>query len=305
MAISHDVAAKIWAASGKDLTAMLAEADTSMPKGFALKASANIAKKSIISEPFNSPNVLAVLEGSDPKLKHEYVVLSAHLDHIGVSKTAKGDDKINNGALDNASGVAVMLEVARKYIEEGVRPRRSLMFAAVTAEERGLLGADYFASHPTVDKKAMVANVNLDMPVLLYDFTDVVAFGASHSSLGPITETAVNKVGIALGADPIPSEAIFVRSDHYPFVKQGVPAVMLATGFGPTTDGLDGGEIFMEFLHKTYHSPKDDILQVIDYNAASKFALINWLIISEIANGDKKPAWNEGDFFGDLYGSDR
>ena len=267
----------------------------------ALASEAGMKRESILSETFHSPNVIGVLEGSDPKLKDEYVVISAHLDHIGVSKRAKGDDKINNGALDNAAGVSVMLEVARAYARSGVKPRRSIMFAAVVAEEKGLLGAEYFAHFPTVEKSSMVANVNLDMPILLYDFTDVVAFGADRSSLGPITASAVSKIGVSMGPDPMPTEGIFTRSDHYRFVQQGIPSVFLVTGWGKDTEGKDGGKIFMEFLGKTYHSPQDEIDQEIDYQAGAKFAYVNWLITSAIANDNKRPTWNEGDFFGDTF----
>lgn len=258
-------------------------------------------RESILSETFYSPNVVAVLEGSDPDLKDEYVVISAHLDHIGVSEHAKGDDKINNGALDNAAGVSVMLEVARAYVSATEKPRRSILFAAVAAEEKGLLGAGYFTEYPTVKQKAMVANVNLDMPILLYDFTDVVAFGADRSSLGPVTAEAVAKIGVTMSPDPMPQEGIFTRSDHYRFVQKGIPSVFLVTGWGEDTTGKNGGEIFMDFLGKTYHSPADEIDQDIDYDAGAKFAYVNWLITSAIANDDKRPSWNEGDFFGNTF----
>lgn len=268
---------------------------------FELPATVDMKRESVMSETFYSPNVLAVLEGSDPKLKNEYVVISAHLDHIGVTERAKGDDKINNGALDNAAGVSVMLEVARAYMSAPTKPKRSILFAAVAAEEKGLLGAEYFAHFPTVEKSSMIANVNLDMPILLYDFTDVVAFGADRSSLGQITAEAVGKIGVSLSPDPMPQEGIFTRSDHYRFVQQGIPSVFLVTGWGKDTNGKDGGKIFMDFLGKTYHSPHDEIDQDIDYNAGAKFAYVNWLITSAIANDDKRPTWNEGDFFGNTF----
>jgi len=281
--------------------AMAAVADGNFAS-VALETEVSMKRESILSDTFHSPNVIAVLEGSDPKLKDEYVVISAHLDHIGVSERAKGSDKINNGALDNAAGVAVMLEVARAYVQADKKPRRSIMFAAVAAEEKGLLGAEYFAHFPTVEKSAMVANVNLDMPILLYDFTDVVAFGAERSSLGGITAAAVGKIGVSLSPDPMPEEGIFTRSDHYRFVQQGIPSVFLVTGWGKDTNGKDGGKIFTEFLGKTYHSPQDEIDQDIDYGAGAKFAYVNWLITSAIANEKARPSWNEGDFFGDTFG---
>ena len=299
--INQDVARELFKGASKSFGDVLSEAKNGAPKGFALAASATMKRESILSDQFASPNVIAVLEGADPDLKDEYVVLSAHLDHIGVSENAKGKDKINNGALDNATGVSTLLEVARAYARSGEKPRRSILFAIVTGEEKGLLGAEFFAHFPTVEKSAMVANVNLDMPLLLYDFTDVVAFGAERSSLGPVTETALAKLDVSLSPDPIPEEGIFTRSDHYRFVQQGIPSVFLMTGWNKGVNGKDGGKIFQEFLSKTYHSPADDLGQGIDYDAAAKFAHANWLIASAIANTAARPSWNEGDFFGDAF----
>ncbi|NVJ96768.1 MAG: M20/M25/M40 family metallo-hydrolase [Alphaproteobacteria bacterium] len=301
-AISHEVAETLFEGAERSFVDVMTEAEEGAPKGFALKTSTSMKKVSKLSDPFYSPNVLGVLEGSDPALKDEYVVMTAHLDHVGVSDHAKGEDKINNGALDNASGVSVMMEVARAYVRAGIKPRRSILFAAVAAEEKGLLGAEYFAKFPTVEKSKMVANVNVDMPVLLYDFSDIVAFGADRSTLGPVTSEAVAKIGVTLSPDPMPEEGIFTRSDHYRFVQQGIPSVFLVTGWGPTADGEDGGAIFREFLGKTYHRPHDDLSQDIDYAAGAKFAYVNWLILNEVANATRRPSWNDGDFFGDTFG---
>jgi len=268
----------------------------------ALKSSVTMKRSSSLTEAIYSPNVLAVLEGSDPTLKAEYVVLSAHLDHIGISTRAKdGEDKINNGALDNATGISVMLEVARAYADTDTRPRRSILFAAVTAEEKGLLGAGYFAEYPTVEQSAMVADVNLDMPLLLYNFTDVVAFGAERSSLGPITREAIAKIGVTLSPDPMPQQNIFVRSDHYQFVKKGIPAVFLMTGWGKGVNGKDAAAIWGKFFQETYHKPSDQTDLDIDYEVGAKFAHVNWLITNAIANADERPTWNEGDFFGETF----
>jgi len=301
--VSNSSAKKMFAGAATSFSAAMEKVERGEYASIALATSVDMKRESILSETFYSPNVIGVLEGSDPKLKDEYVVISAHLDHIGVSERAKGDDKINNGALDNAAGISVMLEVARAYARADSKPRRSIMFAAVAAEEKGLLGAEYFAHFPTVETRSMVANVNLDMPILLYDFTDVVAFGAERSSLGPITSDAVSQIGVSLMPDPMPQEGIFTRSDHYRFVQQGIPSVFLVTGWGKDTKGLDGGKIFMEFLGKTYHSPQDEIDQDIDYQAGAKFAYVNWLITSAIANDNERPTWNEGDFFGDTFGT--
>lgn len=272
-----------------------AQAADGAPKGFALPVSVSLSGASK-HEDVTSPNVAALLEGSHEKLKKELVVLTAHLDHIGVRPVSKsGEDGVHNGALDNASGIATMLEAARE-LSIGKRPKRSVLFVAVTAEEKGLLGAEYFAKHPTAPGR-MAANVNLDMPILLYPFTDVIAFGAERSSLGPIVGAAAASMGVKLSPDPVPEQGLFTRSDHYAFVKQGVPSVFLFTGF---ENG--GKKAFEEFIAKDYHRPSDEIDLPIDYDAAARFASLNARIASAIASEKKPPAWKTGDFFGELYG---
>ena len=236
-----------------------------------------------------SPNVLAVLPGSDPALAGEHVLLMAHLDGLGTLDRA-GEDDIHNGAMDNSTGVATLIEVARAMTEGGARPKRSILFAAVTAEEDGLLGAQYLARNP-VEK--VVGVVNLDMPVLLYDFTDVIAFGAEHSTLGPIVARAGGRMGVRLTPDPLPQEGLFTRSDHYRFVQAGIPSVFLMTGFA------NGGEKkFTGFLHGAYHSPNDDLAQPFDWKAGAKFARLNYLIAREIADAPQAPRWYQDSFFG-------
>jgi Zn-dependent M28 family amino/carboxypeptidase len=247
-----------------------------------------------------SPNIVAMIPGSDPALRGEYVVLSGHLDHIGVNPAKAGDtaatDRINNGAMDNAAGVATLLEVARVMSEDLHRPRRSVLFVVTTAEEKGLLGADYFARHPTVPIKAIVGNVDLDMPLLTYPFTDVVAYGADHSSLGAITRQALAPMNVSLAPDPEPEQGIFTRSDHYMFVKQGVPAVFLSTGRS------NGGEpAWSSFFANNYHRPADDMNQAFDWRAGARFAEANWRITRAMADGAEPPRWLAGDPFGDIF----
>lgn len=266
-----------------------------MPHGFALKAPVRVERHSVV-ETIASPNVLGVIPGSDPLLAKEVVMITAHLDHDGVDPKAEGD-KVYNGAMDNAAGIATMLEVARAFAESKDRPKRTIVFAAVTAEEDGLLGSQYLAKHPLVPAGGRVAGVvNLDMPVLTYDFSDVIAFGGEHSTLGPIADRAVAKAGIRVSPDPMPEQGIFTRSDHYSFVVEGVPSIMLATGFAG-----EGREKFMGFLSKTYHRPNDDLTQPFNWQAGAKFARINYLIAREIADGAEAPRWYAGNFFGDTF----
>lgn len=266
------------------------------PKGFRLPYSAHLTSGATHRD-ISSPNVVAVLPGSDPLLKDEYVVFSAHLDHLGVD--AEGN--INSGAQDNAAGVAVMLETARLFVESGRPPRRSLMFVALTAEEKGLLGSDYFAQHPPVPARAMAANINLDMPMLLYPFKDIIAFGAEHSSLGKNAERAAARTGLTLSPDPMPEQVIFVRSDHYNFVRQGVPAIYVITGHQARDPEVDGAALQAQFLKERYHQPGDLADEQISYEAGVQFTQVNYLIAREVADGDERPSWNRGDFFGELF----
>ena len=262
------------------------------PKGFALKPTVRIQSGSNAVRTI-SPNVLGIIPGSDPALANEYVLLMAHLDGLGVHTDAEGEDKISNGAMDNSTGVATLLEVARAMQQSGNRPKRSILLAAVTAEEDGLLGAQYLARNPVVKGGKVVGVVNLDMPVLLYDFQDVIAFGAEHSTMGPIVQRAAARIGIKLSGDPLPHEGLFTRSDHYRFVQEGIPAVFLMTGFAN-----GGEEKFTNFLSSNYHKPTDDLNLPFDWKAGAKFAQINYLIASEIANAPEAPRWYSDSFFG-------
>jgi hypothetical protein len=267
------------------------------PRGFALVETVRVERPSATLERFTSSNVVAVLPGSDPGLADEYVAITAHLDHFGV-REGEGD-QTRNGALDNATGVATLIEVARQMVQSGQRPRRPLLLAAVTAEELGLLGAEYLARHPVVDGR-IVSLVNLDMPILTYDFQDVIAFGAEHSTMGPIVERAAARMDVRLTPDPLPQEGLFTRSDHYKFVREGVPSVFLMTGFAG-----EGRERFTHFLRTHYHTVDDDLDLPIDWQAGAKFAQLNYLIAREIADGREAPRWYSGSFFGDVFGGDQ
>ncbi len=245
--------------------------------------------------PMESSNVAGMIPGSDAALAPETIILSGHLDHIGVGVPIKGD-AIYNGAMDNAVGIASMIEVARRIMASPVKPKRSLLFLAVTAEEKGLVGADYFARNPTVARDKIIANVNLDMPVITYPIKDVIAFGADRSSIGAVTKAAAEKLGLVLSPDPAPEQAIFTRSDHYRFVQQGVPAVFLATG------KMDDGGNYDGFLANHYHKPSDQMDLPINWQSGLKFVALNEAITRALADAPARPLWNKGDFFGLLYG---
>ncbi len=295
--ISREMATRLFAAAGKNFAKIAARsAKPGTLRGFDLGSRLKLSDKMEWTD-FSSPEVIGMLPGSDPALKDQYVVLMGHLDHLGVKPNAKpGEDAIYNGALDNAAGVATMLEAAREFVASGKPPRRSVLFIANTGEEKGLRGADYFASHPTVPASSIVGLVDLDMPVLLYPFTDVIAFGAEHSTVARAVADAARSMGVSVSADPMPEEAIFVRSDHYRFVTRGVPAILLMTGFA------NGGEpIWKGFLSNTYHKVNDDLSQKILWDQGARYAELNYRISRMLADADQRPLWYQGDYFGDTF----
>jgi hypothetical protein len=267
---------------------------------FALPLAAKIHNQSKL-EDVSSHNVVAKLEGSDPTLKNEYVVYSAHLDHLGIGEPVKGDG-IYNGALDNASGCSILLEVARAFSKMNPRPKRSMLFVAVTGEEAGLLGSDYFSHYPTVSKDAIVANVNMDEDQMLWPLLDIIPFGAEHSTLDAVVKRAAEHLHLALSPDPMPEQVIFIRSDQYSFVKQGIPAVYPTPGLKSSDPKIDPVAIFKEWEETRYHQPQDDMQQPnLDFNQAVKYARFAYLCGWLIAQDPQRPAWNPHDFFGDHY----
>ena len=297
------VAAALFAGARRSLDLVLLDAARhgARPAGFALVQAARLEREGATLTRLASPNVIGILPGTDPALANQYVLLMAHLDHLGMlapgSPEIVGGDRIYNGAMDNASGVATLIEVARQMSRPGHRPRRPVMFAAVTGEEIGLLGSSYLANNPVVDGR-IVSVVNLDMPVLTYDFQDVTAFGAEHSTLGPIVARAAARMHLRVSPDPLPEEGLFTRSDHYSFVRRGVPSVFLMTGFAG-----EGRQRFVDFLDTRYHSLGDDLTLPFDWAAGARFAQLNYLIAREIADDAEPPLWYADSFFGAAVGA--
>jgi Zn-dependent M28 family amino/carboxypeptidase len=292
--ISHAFAEKLFGARWKAVAKGAVSNETRF-KPFDLAGTLK-ATINTVTAPLPSSNVAGILPGSDPVLKNEVVVLSAHLDHVGVGEAVDGDT-IYNGAMDNAVGIAALIEEAKKFKTAGTPPKRSILFLAVTAEEKGLVGADYFAHYPTIAKERMVANVNLDMPIITYKFEDVTAFGAERSSLGAIVKKAADSMGLGFGPDPMPEEGLFTRSDHYRFVQQGIPSVFLWPGLaGP------GKAAVADFMQNRYHKPQDEPWHPsLDWEQGVRFVDINYAIAREIADGAERPKWNKGDFFGTQF----
>ncbi|HEV8075374.1 MAG TPA: M28 family metallopeptidase [Candidatus Acidoferrum sp.] len=298
--LSLEASKQLFVGSGHTPEEVFQAAKEGKSLAFPLPLSAKIHQQAKL-EDVSSHNVVAKLEGSDPALKNEYLVYSAHLDHLGIGEPVKGDS-IYNGALDNASGCAILLEVARAFSKMNPRPKRSILFVAVTGEEAGLLGSDYFAHYPTVSKDAIVANVNMDEDQMLWPLLDIIPFGAEHSTLDGVVKRAAERLQLGISPDPMPEEVIFIRSDQYSFVRQGVPAVFLVAGFKSNDPKIDPPAIFKDWEATRYHQPQDDMQQPnLDFNQAVKYAqfayLCGWLITQDPA----RPAWNAHDFFGDHY----
>ncbi|MFN7118981.1 MAG: M28 family peptidase [Saprospiraceae bacterium] len=248
-------------------------------------------------EEIESYNVIGKIQGSDKKLRHEYVVHTAHLDHVGVGAPVQGDS-IYNGAHDNASGVASLLEIARLYMKiKKDKPKRSILFVMVTAEEMGLLGSYYFAKNPTVPQDKIVADVNTDMPTLIAPLLGVVPLGAEHSSLMNHVKAAANQLGLEVMQDHMPQEVRFVRSDQYSFVLQGIPALHIKYGLKVKDAGFDLDAKIKDFTQNHYHKPSDEFNDSFDFNAGCTYIKLNFLISHYTASDPKRPTWNKESIF--------
>jgi peptidase M28-like protein len=240
-----------------------------------------------------SQNVVAVRRGTDRALANEFVVISAHLDHVGVGAPIDGD-RIYNGAMDDASGVAAMLEIAQRLKEANRMTRRSLLFVAVTGEEKGLLGSRYFAAHPVVPAQRMVADLNIDMFLPLYPLRVLTVYGLNESDLGDAVRQVGRAMDIEVQDDPAPQRSIFTRSDQYNFIRRGIPAVMVDIG---NRKGSREEQIEKAWLEKRYHAPSDDLEQPIDRAAAASYLAVMQRLAEQVANSPARPRWKANSFF--------
>jgi hypothetical protein len=300
VSLNHSGVARLFEGTPKPLAQIFADAAASTPQAVPLPTRLSVTTRTR-HRAVESANLVARLEGSDPALREQHVVYVAHIDHFGVGTPMNGD-AIYNGAHDNASGVAIVLEVARAFRALPTPPRRSVIFLFVTAEEWGLLGSDYFARNPTVPKDSLVANLSLDMPFLFHRLLDIVPYGAQHSSLADPVAKAAAHLGVGLATDPIPEQVLFIRSDHYSFVRQGVPSLFIKSGFQTGDPAKDGGAINAAYRSDVYHKPNDDMSQPFDFEAGAMHARLNFLIGWLVAQTEARPGWNPGDFFGQLFG---
>jgi Zn-dependent M28 family amino/carboxypeptidase len=287
-------AEKLFAGSGHTFAeiAGLGKGRKPLPR-FPLTASLK-ARASVKRSPVESANLVARLPGTDPALKGEVVVLSAHVDHIGIGEPIDGD-RIYNGALDNGSGSALLLDMAASLAKSSSeKRRRSILFVFVTGEEKGLLGSKYFAAHPTVDAKAIIADINVDMFLPIVPLKVLKVEGIAESDLGDRAVAIARSMGVKAIADPEPLRNGFIRSDQYSFIRHGIPSLKMDVGFEL---GTPEQKIFKEWLTRRYHAPSDDLSQPVDLGAAALYEEITRRLLLDVANADARPAWKPDSFF--------
>jgi hypothetical protein len=271
----------IWA--GPSISKLLLDSSTSVARTARLTVRG-------ASRTISSANVIGVVTGSDPRLRNELVAVTAHLDHLGIAKPVRGDS-IYNGAIDNASGVAAVIELARMFATTKAKPKRSLVFIAFTAEEPGSLGSEYFVRQKLDGVGSIVANVNID-GISMWPFDGIVPRGAEHSTIAPMIEVAAQKAELHVAPDPTPMRYGIGGSDQYSFMTHGIPAVIVAS----TRTGAPR-QLALDWVNTRYHAPGDDMNQPLDFDAAAKFTDGLRAIVFEIANSAETPRWNEASFF--------
>jgi hypothetical protein len=293
IAINPERADKFFEGTGHTIAEILraADNDEALPR-FPLAATIR-ARVTLKKSEVESQNVAGILTGADPKLKNEYVVLTAHLDHVGVGQPINGDS-IYNGAMDDASGIASILEIARLLHESKAKLRRSILFLAVTGEEKGLQGSRYFAAHPTVNAKNIVADINLDMFLPLHALHYIEVQGLAESTLGDDIREVAKQAGLEVQADKEPQRNLFIRSDQYSFIRKGIPAVAFKFGY---LAGSPEEKLHKEWLKNRYHAPSDDLNQPVDKTAAAEFNQVILTLAGRVANAAARPEWKSDSFF--------
>ena len=291
--INPDRADRFFQGSGHTIAEILADADNDRPlPHFALPATIR-AHVQLKKWQVESQNVAGMLAGTDPKLKNEHVIMTAHLDHLGVGEPINGD-KIYNGAMDDASGIASILEIGRMLHESNAKLRRSVLFVAVTGEEKGLQGSRYFAAHPTVGEKSIVADINLDMFLPLHSLHYIEVQGLVESSLGDDIRAVASAAGVQVQADKEPPRNLFIRSDQYSFIRHGIPALAFKFGY---LSGSPEEKLHKDWLRDRYHAPSDDLNQPVDKTAAAQFDQIILALVKRVANESNRPQWKADSFF--------
>jgi Zn-dependent M28 family amino/carboxypeptidase len=295
--ITLDAAKKLLAMAGQDFDALKKQAVNKDFKPVPLGVRASMAMANTLRT-IDSRNVVAKLDGSDPALKDEYVVYTAHWDHLGVGEPVNGD-KIYNGARDNASGVAGMLEVARAFTQVNPKPKRSILFTMVTAEEQGLLGSQYYSVAPLYPLAKTVADVNIDELNVWSLSSDVTVIGMGASDLDDYLAQAAKEQGRSLRPDSSPEKGFYYRSDHFNFAKQGVPALYIESGV--QSRGEVGGDYLKkkldEYEEKDYHAPSDEVKPDWNLGGAVEDLKLVFGVGYRVANADRIPEWKPGNEF--------
>jgi len=255
------------------------------PLTASIRAKARMDKKEVVSS-----NVIAKLPGSDPKLKEQYVAMTAHIDHLGVGQPINGD-RIYHGAMDNAAGSSALLDIATS-LKRAAKLRRSVLFAWVTGEEKGLLGSKYFAAKPTVSKKDIVADLNMDMFLPIVPLRLLTVYGLAESDLGDWARQVAEADGVHVQPDQEPQRNIFIRSDQYSFIKQGVPSLAIGVGFDESNK-----QVQKDWLTHRYHAPSDDLNQPKNLATAGKYETIMRDLVVKVADLPQKPEWKTDSFF--------
>ncbi len=294
--ITTDVARKLLSTSGKDFDELKKAAVRKDFRPVALNAKASFRIKNELRE-VQSRNVLALLEGSDPLLRNEVIVYTAHWDHLGKDESRKGD-QIFNGALDNSSGTSGMLEIARAFTKLQTAPKRSVLFLAVTAEEKGLLGAKYYATNPLYPLTKTLANINMDGMNQWGRTKDIIVIGSGNSTLEDVLAEAAKRQQRILKDDAEPEKGFFYRSDHFEFAKQGVPALYVDSG----TDYVGKPDGYAktkreEYTTNDYHKVSDEIKPDWDLTGAVEDFQLMFRVGYSVANGDRWPEWKPGTEF--------
>ena len=293
VAINPAHVAKLLAGSGHTFDELLTLSRAGKPLPiFPIPASLE-ARVAVEHSDVESQNVAAIYPGTDPKLKGEYVALSGHMDHLGIGHPVNGD-AVFNGAMDDASGIATLLDIAATLRESHAKLRRSVLFVAVTAEEKGLLGSQYFATHPTVRAQDIVADLNIDMFLPLYPMRLLTAIGAQESDLGDRLRAVAGPLGVAVQNDQEPQRNLFIRSDQYNFIQRGIPALAFKVG---VKKGSPEEAISKKWLAERYHAPSDDLNQPVDFQAAADFNHVILLLAESVANETARPQWKQDSFF--------
>ena len=286
-------AEKLFAGSGHTFAEIAALGKDRKPLPHFPLAATLKAKAVILTKTLESSNIVGKLTGSDPALKNEFVVLSAHIDHVGIGAPINGD-RIYNGAMDNGSGSALEMDIAASLKAHPEKLQRSILFLLVTAEEKGLLGSKYFAAHPTVAAKSIIADVNVDMFLPIVPLKVLKIGGLEESDFGTRAAAIAQSMGIKPIADPEPLRNLFIRSDQYNFIKKGVPSVKCDVTFEP---GTPEQKIFKDWLTNRYHAPSDDVNQPVDLQAAALYEEFTRRLLLETANNAAPPRWKPDSFF--------